>query len=561
MNGSRARGNSKATSDLDVVVEYDGDMTEDSLFNELNKEHLIIDGIKVDINPITASKSETLEEYMKRSELYDEQPNLPQEYEESEIFEPKEEYKTTTLKDEIELYRDLPKEEMSFYDLQYNGYYEDTSLAIENYIKEVYNLKDKNLNVYAENSRVSESKYIRIEDENGEVAEIRLSTHSNNETHPDYQKQVFYNKNDSIDEVERMIDEAVKEVLKNTFKYNVDIIKENNYNISTGMQELYDDGRATRVGELVNEFKDKLTARQWKTYFKIIDNNGKKYNFGNNEKSVIAIGNKLVFSKYTNGKPQVHDIIKLETRLLEKYGMTVKQFSDTFIYGVVKEGYDETKVREIIRNLSEETLFARNNTSSGTVTNRSERISENDRRVDRTSENRNKRNGFLREDGKINYNDDVKNSEQSSFSLSKDNKGRTLSKEQQEYFKDSKVRDKVGRLSEVYHGTNIDFDVFNAKLSNFGQASSHLNFFTNKMDSYPDSAMDYARNAVQKKGGKERIIKAYLNIKKPYVFDSSEYYNSVSAYDRNYRKIQAEYLSGDYDGIIVKDFRLYHIRM
>lgn len=142
----------------------------------------------------------------------------------------------------------------------------------------------------------------------------------------------------------------------------------------------------------------------------------------------------------------------------------------------------------------------------------------------------------------------------SSFSLSKDNQGRTLSKEQQEYFKDSKVRDKVGRLSEVYHGTNIDFDVFNAKLSNFGQASSHLNFFTNKMDSYPDSAMDYARNAVQKKGGKERIIKAYLNIKKPYVFDSSEYYNSVSAYDRNYRKIQAEYLSGDYDGIIVKDF-------
>lgn len=155
---------------------------------------------------------------------------------------------------------------------------------------------------------------------------------------------------------------------------------------------------------------------------------------------------------------------------------------------------------------------------------------------------------------KDNRNEQLENSKQSSFSLSKDNQGRTLSREQQEYFKDSKVRDKVGRLSEVYHGTNIDFDIFNAKLSNFGQASSYLNFFTNKIDSYPDSAMDYARNAVQKKGGKERIIKAYLNIKKPYVFDSSEYYNSVSAYDRNYRKIQAEYLSGDYDGIIVKDF-------
>ena len=76
LNGSRARGDSKATSDLDVVVEYEGDIAEDSLFNELNKEPLIIDGIKVDINPITASKSGTLEEYMKKSKSYDEQQNL-----------------------------------------------------------------------------------------------------------------------------------------------------------------------------------------------------------------------------------------------------------------------------------------------------------------------------------------------------------------------------------------------------------------------------------------------------------------------------------------------------
>ena len=66
------------------------------------------------------------------------------------------------------------------------------------------------------------------------MAEIRLSTHSNNETHPDYQKQVFYNKNDSIDEVERMIDEAVKEVLKSTFKYNVEKSQQPLYNQERG---------------------------------------------------------------------------------------------------------------------------------------------------------------------------------------------------------------------------------------------------------------------------------------------------------------------------------------
>ena len=37
-----------------------------------------------------------------------------------------------------------------------------------------------------------------------------------------------------------------------------------------------------------------------------------------------------------------------------------------------------------------------------------------------------------------------------------DNQGRTLSKQQQEYFKDSKVRDENGNLLEVYHGTKTD---------------------------------------------------------------------------------------------------------
>lgn len=50
----------------------------------------------------------------------------------------------------------------------------------------------------------------------------------------------------------------------------------------------------------------------------------------------------------------------------------------------------------------------------------------------------------------------IKNSEQGSFSLSKDSKGRTLSREQQEYFKDSKIRDENGNLLEVYHGSNTD---------------------------------------------------------------------------------------------------------
>lgn len=69
--GSRNRGNGKNNSDLDLVVEYLGDIREDDLFNVLNEEPLEIEGIKVDINPITADKSGTLEEYLKKSKQYD----------------------------------------------------------------------------------------------------------------------------------------------------------------------------------------------------------------------------------------------------------------------------------------------------------------------------------------------------------------------------------------------------------------------------------------------------------------------------------------------------------
>lgn len=70
--GSRTTGTARADSDLDVLVEYQGTAREDSLFNVLNDEdnRLVIDGITVDINPITPDKSGTIEEFMKRNASY-----------------------------------------------------------------------------------------------------------------------------------------------------------------------------------------------------------------------------------------------------------------------------------------------------------------------------------------------------------------------------------------------------------------------------------------------------------------------------------------------------------
>ena len=65
--GSRSRGEAHEGSDLDILLEYDGNnIREDVMFNILNFEPLEIEGIKVDINPINPHYSLTTEEWLAR---------------------------------------------------------------------------------------------------------------------------------------------------------------------------------------------------------------------------------------------------------------------------------------------------------------------------------------------------------------------------------------------------------------------------------------------------------------------------------------------------------------
>ena len=84
------------------------------------------------------------------------------------------------------------------------------------------------------------------------------------------------------------------------------------------------------------------------------------------------------------------------------------------------------------------------------------------------------------------------------YSLS-DNKGRKLSKGQQEYFKDSKVRDKEGRLLEVYHGTTVgNFNIFDA----------HGITWVTPSESYAEQYVRYYSK-------ENKIYKLYANITNP----------------------------------------------
>ena len=62
--GSRCRGLEREGSDLDVAVELSTNEREDVLFDTFNGDGISIGGVKVDINPITAQRTGSLETYL-----------------------------------------------------------------------------------------------------------------------------------------------------------------------------------------------------------------------------------------------------------------------------------------------------------------------------------------------------------------------------------------------------------------------------------------------------------------------------------------------------------------
>ena len=105
------------------------------------------------------------------------------------------------------------------------------------------------------------------------------------------------------------------------------------------------------------------------------------------------------------------------------------------------------------------------------------------------------------------------------YSLSQDSDGNQLTKEQQEYFKESKVRDFNGKLQVVYHASDTDFNVFSKDRIGSGAGNIYGKgfYFTYR----EDVAGDY---------GYPRAF--YLNMKNPYVFDGFNYGDASTIAER-----------------------------
>ncbi|UKI17071.1 MAG: nucleotidyltransferase domain-containing protein [Ruminococcus sp.] len=70
VTGSRSRGLENADSDIDVVIEVNSDLKEDVLFNIIHDEEFTLSGCTIDINPIKADETGTLETYLPTAEAY-----------------------------------------------------------------------------------------------------------------------------------------------------------------------------------------------------------------------------------------------------------------------------------------------------------------------------------------------------------------------------------------------------------------------------------------------------------------------------------------------------------
>ena len=98
------------------------------------------------------------------------------------------------------------------------------------------------------------------------------------------------------------------------------------------------------------------------------------------------------------------------------------------------------------------------------------------------------------------------------YSLS-DSDGRQLTKEQQDFVKDSKVVDENGNLKVVYHGSPSDFNTFRLEyLGANGTAEGYGFYFTDKKS----IAENYSRGREgQQNGEVGKLFEVYLDIKKP----------------------------------------------
>ena len=128
-----------------------------------------------------------------------------------------------------------------------------------------------------------------------------------------------------------------------------------------------------------------------------------------------------------------------------------------------------------------------------------------------------------------------------------DSTGASLSREQREFFKDSKVVDDNGRLRVMYHGSNAEFSVFDeSRISSTTKRYMAGFYFTAEKR----VAEKWSRYRARTQGGSPAVFEVYLNIKNPLYLTEQEY--KRLGYDEKYREsVVNQLFENQNDGILI----------
>ena len=243
---------------------------------------------------------------------------------------------------------------------------------------------------------------------------------------------------------------------------------------------------------------------------------------------------------------KIPDILNTYDRIVKgtdnKQGQTIRYIKDysnnqTYVVEVIPTANDttlyvKTMWKKAINNKKEAVALTNsNNAPSSTSKTRGNLASTNS--ISQNNQN-------VKDDGVRAMKKNTSRSNTSQNNTTVDNQGRTLSKQQQEYFKNSKVRDDNGNLLTVYHGKDRAFTEFKNKYIQHGRAIIDGFYLT------PDrtNANEYGNN----------IMELYANIENPLYLHN---YNGVTrelierGYASNTDELIAKYnLETDDSGVV-----------
>lgn len=292
-----------------------------------------------------------------------------------------------------------------------------------------------------------------------------------------------------------------KNLVDNMDKYTIDEF--------FNLLEQYDTN--SQYAEQINELKAKINKVELeyskiknRTLEDLYKNTGGEQESKNVEERVeLPPEERKQIMPFTKDENTVYPIDKT---LVYEYNGNKYQIS---LKGDIKNGEDFVHIND-----SNKRFESQRNESNRYKGNGTEQRNTNDRKNTRIAETKNGINERQTlPNSKRSEFENIKDSKQSSFSLQKDNQGRKLSKEQAEYFKDSKVRDENGNLLTMYHGTpNGDYTIF-----------KNGSYFTSRKE-YADGYQNTWASAISTKqnANNPKTYEVYLNITNPFTLQNSK---------------------------------------